>query len=125
MFDLDALVWDSVKGDETRVQTKFPWARFEAFVVAEQNKGCCTFTTEHCMRQRTLEELLAAEPPIAMRSNTRLFQSTWRCVFGGKPKLRRSSELGAGAIPPAPEGKHRRSKSANGESIKEPGCLCK
>ena len=25
----------------------------------------------------------------------------------------------------SPEGKHRRSKSANGESIKQPGCLCR
>ena len=125
-FEPDELVWASVQGRSlggTHRRTRFPWSQLEAFVVSEQSKGWCTFTTEDQLKRRTLAELLAEGKQI--RKDTPLFQCTWRCVFGGQTKLRRSSELGVGAIPPAPEDKHRRSKSANGESIKQPGCLCR
>ena len=125
-FDPDALVWASVPGRSLggeKMRTSFPWDQLEAFIVSEQSKGWCTFTTECQLKRRTAAELLAEGKQI--RKDTPLFQCTWRCGFGGQTKLRRSSELGVGAIPPAPEGKHRRSKSANGESIKQPGCLCR
>ena len=128
-FDLDSLLWHklpNVRGAGAKLQAKFPWSHLEAFIVSEQTKGFCTFTTEKRMKATTIDELLTGDDR-QIRCNTPLFYCTWRCAFGGHAKLCRAGKSVAAEEPPqsAPEGKRRRSKSANGESIKEPGCMCR
>ena len=73
LFEPNALVWASVQGRSlggTHRRTRFPWSQLEAFVVSEQSKGWCTFTTEDQLKRRTVAELLAEGKQI--RTNTHI-----------------------------------------------------
>ena len=78
-FDPETLDWAEVprRGGGVKLQAKFPWAHLEAYVVAQQNKGLCTFTTEAQIKPRTVDELLAGGAK-QIKNNTPLFQCTWR-----------------------------------------------
>ena len=84
-FDPDQLVWISdvsAHGGGVKMRTSFPWALLEEYIVSEQTKGSCTFTTEGHTKLRTVDELLAEGKRI--RRDTLLFQCTWKCVFWGR-----------------------------------------
>ena len=121
-LNYDSIDWGKVLlrgGEGHKLRAKIDWAKLEEFIVSEMNRGCCTFTTEGVYQAPPKPE------GARVKVGERLYQGTWRCCFGGHRRLRRSEDGAPGAIPPPREGKERRRKSEHGESIKQPGCLCR
>ena len=124
IFNTDAWGERPKIGGSGPVKTsRFPERFFGQFMCTQMDRGLSTFVAEEQMKERTWADLQASGAQI--RTNTPLRQVTYQCAYGGRPKLRRSSQLGHGDIAPEPGKQHRRSKSTPEISHRAQWCECR